>query len=63
MLRDRIEERWISCFTETLALCGVTPDETVAILSETQSRGVNVHLAELAAARLGTRPFHLILPT
>ena len=63
MLRDRIEERWISCFAETFSLCGITDGETVAILSETQSRRVNVHLAELALARLGARPFHIVIPT
>lgn len=63
MLRDRIEERWIRCFTETFGLCGIAGDDTVAILSETQSRQINVHLAELALARLGARPFHLSIPT
>ncbi len=37
--------------------------EPVAILSESQSRALNVHLAELAAHRLGAKPFHLIVPT
>ena len=63
MLQERIEERWISCFAETFGLCGITDGETVAILSETQSRRVNVHLAELALARLGARLFHIIIPT
>ena len=34
-----------------------------AILSETQSRALNVHLAELALLRLGARPFHLVVPS
>lgn len=63
MLQDRIEERWIRSFTDTFELCGLAADETVAILSETQSRPINVHLAELAVARLGVRPFHIVLPT
>ncbi len=37
--------------------------DTAAILSETQSRALNVHLAELALLRLGARPFHIVLPT
>ena len=33
------------------------------IFSETLSRSVNVHLAELALLRLGARPFHVVAPT
>jgi 2,5-dihydroxypyridine 5,6-dioxygenase len=63
MLVERVEERWIVAFARVLELSAVGPGDTVAILSETQSRGVNVHLAELAALRRGARAFHLILPT
>ena len=63
MLQERIEARWIACFAETFALCGVKVGDTAAILSETQSRQVNVQLAELALARLGARAFHLVLST
>ena len=63
MLADRIEHKWIEAFTEVLARCAVQPGEVVAILSETQSRALNVHLAELALLRLGARPFHLVVPT
>src|SRR6185312_12277112 len=31
--------------------------------SETQSRQLNVHLAELALLRLGARPFHVVVPS
>jgi 2,5-dihydroxypyridine 5,6-dioxygenase len=51
MLQERIEARWIDCFAEAFALCGVKAGDTAAILSETQSRPVNVQLAELALAR------------
>ena len=61
MLQQRIEAKWIDCFAETFALCGVKPGDTAAILSETQSRPVNVQLAELALARLGARVFHVVL--
>ena len=61
MLQQRIEARWIDCFAEAFALCGVKPGDTAAILSETQSRPVNVQLAELALARLGARAFHVVL--
>jgi 2,5-dihydroxypyridine 5,6-dioxygenase len=63
MLSDRIEGKWIDAFCETFARCGVKPGDGAAILSETQSRQLNVHLAELALLRLGARPFHIVLPT
>ncbi len=63
MLRDRIEAKWIAAFERTFQGCGVGPDDTVALLSETQSRELNVHLAELALQRLGARMFHLVCPT
>ena len=63
MLADRIEAKWIDAFCEVFARCAVKPGDTAAILSETQSRALNVHLAELALLRLGARPFHLVVPT
>src|SRR3984893_13501932 len=63
MLADRIEAKWIDAFCEIFERCAVKPGDTAAILSETQSRALNVHLAELALLRLGARPFHIIVPT
>ena len=63
MLQQRIEAKWIDCFTQVFGLCGVKAGDTAAILSETQSRPVNVQLAELALARLGARVFHIVLPS
>lgn len=63
MLRERIEGRWIDCFAEVFDRCGLAGGEAVAVLSETQSRQVNVELAELALLRLGCRPFHVVVPT
>ena len=45
MLRDRIEHRWIESFSKALALSKIGAGDEVAILSETQSRQLNVHLA------------------
>ena len=45
MLADRIEAKWIEAFLRVLQLCRVADGEPVAILSETQSRQVNVELA------------------
>lgn len=63
MLNDRIEARWIDAFETTFRACAVSAEETAIILSETQSRDLNVHLAELALARMGITFFHLKVPT
>lgn len=63
MIADRIEGKWIDLFAEVFARCKVGAGEACAILSETQSRALNVQLAELALLRLGARPFHVVLPT
>src|SRR5213595_2023129 len=63
MFADRIEAKWIDAFCEIFARCAVKSCDTAAILSETQSRALNVHLAELALLRMGARPFHIVMPT
>src|SRR5437763_15638759 len=63
MLADRIEGKWIDAFCEIFESCAVKRGDTAASLSETQSRALNVQLAELALLRLGARPFHLVVPT
>src|SRR5256885_10670429 len=63
MFADRIEGKWIDAFCEIFERCAVKRGDAAAILSETQSRQLNVHLAELALLRLGARPFHIVVPT
>jgi 2,5-dihydroxypyridine 5,6-dioxygenase len=63
MLPERIEGKWIDLFAEVFALCKVGRGDSCAILSETQSRALNVQLAELALHRLGARYFHVVVPT
>ena len=63
MFADRIEGKWIDAFCAVFERCAVKRGDTAAILSETQSRALNVHLAELALLRLGARPFHIVVPT
>jgi 2,5-dihydroxypyridine 5,6-dioxygenase len=63
MLRDHIEWKWIETFSRVFELCKVTRGEIVAILSESQSRQINVQLAELALQKLGARPIHIVIPT
>ena len=61
MLQERIEASWIDAFAHTFALCGVKAGDTAAVLCESQSRVVNVELAELAMLRLGVHVFRLML--
>src|SRR3977135_2037392 len=63
MLADRIESKWIDAFCEIFERCAVKSGDTAAILSETQSRALNVHIAELALSRMGAKPFHIAVPT
>ena len=63
MLADRIEGKWIDLFAEVFGLCKVRPGESCAILSESQSRALNVQLAELALHRLGAKAVHVVVPT
>ena len=63
MFSDRVEAKWIDMFCQVFGLCKVKEGDTAAILSESQSRKLNVHLAELALLRLGARVFHVQLPT
>lgn len=63
MLIERIEPKWIDAFVATFELCGVQRGDECVVLSESQSRRVNVELSELALARLGARVFHVTVPT
>ena len=63
MFNDRIEAKWIKSFAKVFELCGAVSNDSVALVSETQSRELNIHLAELGLLNLETRPFFLKLPT
>ncbi|MBA5777197.1 peptidase M29 [Stappia sp. F7233] len=63
MFADRIEGKWLDAFQAVFRLCKVAAGEEVAILSETQSRALNVQLAELALQRLGATVFHVTVPS
>lgn len=58
-----IEGKWIDAFRRVLELCDLKAGDLAAVLSETQSRRVNVQLAELAAMAIGARVYHVVLPT
>ncbi|MEM8924437.1 MAG: peptidase M29 [Actinomycetota bacterium] len=63
MLVERIEAKWIEAFAATFTLCGVEAGDVCAVLSETQSRRVNVELSDLALQSLGAKVFHIQIPT
>ncbi|MCG6904334.1 MAG: peptidase M29 [Rhodobacter sp.] len=63
MLNDRIESNWIAAFADVFQLCRMQKSETIVILCETQSRALNVHLAELALGQLGLPYFMVRVPT
>jgi 2,5-dihydroxypyridine 5,6-dioxygenase len=53
----------VDAFEAVLARCALGPGDTVAVLSESQSRPVLPQLARLAAARLGCKAFGILMPT
>ena len=63
MLQERVEAKWIDAFVHTFTLCGVKAGDIAAVLAETQSRPVNVQLAELALLRMGAHVFKIVLTT
>ncbi|HET8744878.1 MAG TPA: peptidase M29 [Ramlibacter sp.] len=63
MLQETIEPAWLEAFETVLGRCGLRAGDTVAVLSESQSRPVLPELARLAAARLGAQVFSLALPS
>jgi 2,5-dihydroxypyridine 5,6-dioxygenase len=63
MLQEIIEPAWVDAFEAVLARCALRPGDTVAVLSESQSRAVLPQLARLAAARLGCLAFGIAVPT
>jgi 2,5-dihydroxypyridine 5,6-dioxygenase len=63
MLQETIEPAWLDAFEAVLGRCAVRPGDTVAVLSESQSRPVLPELARLAAARLGAQVFSMVLPS
>ena len=63
MLTAHLEGKWIDLFADVFKLCKVGAGDVCAVLSETQSRPLNVQLSELALQRLGAKPFHVVVPT
>ncbi len=63
MLQERIEGKWLAAFRRVFALNGIGKATKVAIVSETQSRPVLIHLSELAAYDLGAEFCMIQMPT
>ena len=63
MLEDRIEGHWIDAFRSVFELCKLSQGETVVLLSESQSRPINIRLAELALSQMGHSYFHIQVPS
>jgi 2,5-dihydroxypyridine 5,6-dioxygenase len=63
MLQERVEGKWLAAFRRVFTLNGIGRGTTVAILAETQSRPVLVHLSELAAHDLGAEFCIIQMPT
>lgn len=63
MLQETIEPAWLDAFEAVLGRCGLQPGDTVAVLSESQSRPVLPELARLAAGRRGAAVFSIVLPS
>lgn len=63
MLQETLEPAWLDAFEAVLRRCAVRAGDTVAVLSESQSRPVLPELARLAAARCGAGVFSLVLPS
>lgn len=63
MLQETIEPAWLDAFEAVLGRCALQRGDTVAVLSESQSRPILPELARLAAARRGAQVFSLVLPS
>jgi 2,5-dihydroxypyridine 5,6-dioxygenase len=57
------EWRYVQAFADHFARCGLSNGETVALLSESESRPVLVETARLAAQSLGGRVIDVVAPT
>jgi 2,5-dihydroxypyridine 5,6-dioxygenase len=59
----RVQERWLRTFEAIFRRSQVAPGEVVRVLTETDSRAINVELAELALARIGAVPVRITVPS
>jgi 2,5-dihydroxypyridine 5,6-dioxygenase len=63
MLQHPLEPAWVDAFEAVLSRCALRPGDTVAILSESQTRCELPELARMAAAKMGCQAFQLVVNT
>lgn len=63
MLQERVEGKWLDSFRRAFTLNGIGRGTRVAIVAETQSRPVLIHLADLACHDLGAAYCTITMPT
>ena len=63
MLKENLESKWIDCFEKSFLLSGVSKNNTISIISESQSRKVLIELSEQALLRIGAKPVHIKVPS
>jgi 2,5-dihydroxypyridine 5,6-dioxygenase len=63
MLPSPLEPAWVDAFHAVLSRCALQPGDTVAVLSESQTRPELPALARFAAASLGCRAFEIRMAT
>lgn len=56
-----IEWHWVERFAKQFELCGVGPDDSVVVLSETQSRPELVEVSRLALASMGLHVAQIVM--
>ncbi|MES3001640.1 MAG: peptidase M29 [Pseudomonadota bacterium] len=63
MQPHHLEPAWARAFEAVLARCALRPGDTVAVLSESQTRAELPALARMAAARMGCKAFDIVVPS
>jgi len=62
-MRNEGHEKWLSSFVELFSLCDVRESSPVVILSESESRALNLALCEAALERIGAQWAHVRVPS
>ncbi|HSI54286.1 MAG TPA: peptidase M29 [Ramlibacter sp.] len=63
MLQPILEPAWVNAFEAVLSRCALQRGDTVAVLTESQTRPELPQLARIAASRMGCRAFEISVPT
>ena len=63
MYSDEINPAWLDAFEQVFALCKISVDEAITVLSESGSRTINIELACKALTRMGLTFQRIVVPT